>query len=429
MSQLTGKIVTILNVQKDGSLNVQSETGQAWRVNGISALRETDLEPLSEEVEFRPGDIIKVKMPQNIRQLLMNDGIPTEFIEYLRLFGVVGDTDENYQPFVRFGNWRFTQFRNKLLRKPTQAQRTKYQGILHQVNSLKPGDTVHLDVGPPNLIRILLKSLDITDQQILNAFTNSAKLIGFCDLKYAVIEYDNGQKFRVKRNHLTVPERFYIDEGSAETKGVDLKISNEIFELVRDSIQDMESKDLVAKGSTVQVASLSSGTPPTIQLKVNTTETTEKFQEELILSIQNRTTWTVENTCLGNIRIRGQFGKVALIILYNGEEEMTHAERENIDISKVTGETTTQDVSQKSKAEPISEEIDPQSLRGIPPRYFRLFDPNLGQDIYFPYIVHGPRRAPEPYTGNQSNPANVYQYNTTYNIADSAIGRISHGQQ
>ena len=132
---------------------------------------------------------------------------------------------------------------------------------------------------------------------------------------------------------------------------------------------------------------------------------------------------------MSDIRIRGQFGKVALKILYNGEEEMIHAEKANIDIRKETGETIREDASQKSKAEPMPEEIDPQSLRGIPPRYFRLFDPNLGQDIYFPYIVHGPRRTPEPYTGNQSNAGNVWQHNITYNIAHSKIDSISHGQQ
>lgn len=210
MTKIIGKKVTIVHIRKNGDLFVQYKTGRTWAINSNSVTRlESSMttEDTADDGIFRRGDVVKVKTTDHIRPLMRTLEIPSDFLEYLRLPAKIVMIDDDLDYMITFNGQQNVQALAPNLSAASSEERERYNEIKCMTKEIAVGASVVLDVGPLNYVTAVLRDSSI-DPDVINVLTARSTLIGFNNGGKAVIETENGKRFRVGRKYLTVPDKF-----------------------------------------------------------------------------------------------------------------------------------------------------------------------------------------------------------------------------
>lgn len=205
MCKLVGKRVIITDVNADDSIDVALPGDRSWRINSDSVMKtiETAKIDTQRELEFMPGDKVKLKTEGNIRKILDADGIPLEFLEQLSATAVIEGIDDDLDALIRYNcNQKIVVDTGALIH-ASALEGAEFEETQEALKDLKIGDQVKLDVGHPRYVAAVLEECR-AENEIVSALTNSARLVGFLEGKLAVIEYSDGSRYQIKKKYLTI---------------------------------------------------------------------------------------------------------------------------------------------------------------------------------------------------------------------------------
>lgn len=286
MCELKGKQAIITDVNGNGTVDVKVGHSKSWALNAQSLSKVADMSQNHEaDVDFKPDDIVMMKIPENAGAILGKKDIPGIFLEYLKCAAVVHVVDDDFDAVVQFNCNQRIGIDSSSLRRANLMEARNHANIQKKVKSLKRGDRVYLDVGPQKLATHILTE-DNTEAFVIQALTKPSTLLGYSDLAHAVIQYDDGRKFRINKKYLTIPEKFSIvdPKNAAMGRTLDVKM-----------VQEIQTK---LQNSKIGVALLGINlqeNPPTVkfQLKSGKEPTTDTIQR-----LREQTGWVIQY--LGN---------------------------------------------------------------------------------------------------------------------------------
>lgn len=209
MTKCVGKEVTIVHICKDGNLMVEYKTGDTWRMNSDSVCSQQLPVPALYEPNrvFRRGDIVKIRMVENIRALMRLIEIPSDFLEYLRCPAKVTLLDDDFDYLITYNGKQNVNVHASTVQSVTAEEKTHHDKVKSMVKEIKVGSSVVLDVGPPTFVNAVLRDSGI-DHEIITALTAPCLLKGYDSRGKAVIEYTNGKRYTINSKYLTVPDKF-----------------------------------------------------------------------------------------------------------------------------------------------------------------------------------------------------------------------------
>ncbi|XP_077969891.1 uncharacterized protein LOC120331983 [Styela clava] len=441
MSEIAGKQVVVIGIHKDGTLVVQLGTGKSWRINSDSVLgqNETSFKAEVQDVESVPGDIIKIKIVQNIRMLMDAKNVPLAFFEYLRLTANLSLVDDDIDYIITYNSDRNVSAYSTTLKKASKDEIEKHSMIKNKVTQIEVGDEVYLDVGSPNYVAAELREVDASDE-VIKAMTRSANLIGFSDDGRAVIEYKDGSLYKIKKKFLTVPERFSISETD---EGFDYDVAKDIQETVANCVQIIHADDRGGaedQATIVKILAMTYGSPTVMDLRIiSMAATTENICEYLI----QMSDWNVEFVSSGTFyitKLKASTQEVKVGLYFNDDDypphicrsEKTHWKEEQ-SATRKESLLVEEGVEAPAAAFPIGNADVPRLQHGMPQpgvvgvdefRYVCLFDPSLSRNVYFPYINRGEHRTPlennDEHDGGMRTPniMNIYNINKVNRITN-----------
>lgn len=268
MSRLAGKTVRIIHICKDGKrLRVQHKLGGHWLISqdSVSKLQDSNVEDDETGTEFKPGDIVKIKIPENIRSILRKQNVPIQFLEYLRSTAKVRMVDDNMEYLIRFCANNYVNASMKSVISALTEEREHHERIRSMERNVLVGSRVCLDCGPPGLVKEVLKEAH-TNADIVTAMTTSSTLVGFADDNRAVIELENGKRYKIKKKFLTAPEKFNVANA---IDGLNIDTCNELQKTVKSCVERLcGDADDVSEPVEVKILSVSIATIPYVDLRV-----------------------------------------------------------------------------------------------------------------------------------------------------------------
>lgn len=194
-----------------------------------------------EKCMFMPEEAVKLKKIDSIRKILKERDIPLAFLEYLQVpFKVISYREENLNPNVKIHSNCFT-IDSKLLEKLTDEEKewSKTWSKMH----LHVGKIIHLDVGPPNYVKKVLEAYKLSND-VIQAMTTSAKVVGFVGHHDVVIEYPNEKKYKIHKRYLTDPKKFNLGDENKLKYKVLVKIQCEFMDSLEKGMLDIDYDDV-----------------------------------------------------------------------------------------------------------------------------------------------------------------------------------------
>lgn len=209
-SKCVGKEVTITHIRKSGNLLVRYKYGESSNIHPLSLLPQSTPIHIPDDIGSvcRRGDIVKVNMLKSTQTLMRILKSPTEFEKYLSIPAKVVMIDDNFDYLIRYHKKQMTAVLGSTVRRATADEKHHYYRIKSTENEIKIGSSVCMDVGPPSYVNAVLQNAGF-DDDIVIALTTRSILLGFdaSDGK-AVIECETGKKYKIKKEHLTIPDKF-----------------------------------------------------------------------------------------------------------------------------------------------------------------------------------------------------------------------------
>ena len=217
-SSLLGAVVTVVGFYKN-SICVQAKHSRRHTISQESLLQlDEKEEKMEDDLEFVFGDTVTLVLPKSILgDLAFISSVPSEFLKYLKTPAVVSHVTEDFEYLVEFGKSAAVYAHKQIISKPTKSDQRHCAKIKQLTEKLYAGDRVHLDVGPPSFVRVVIKDLQYSPK-IKMALTESAVLEGYLGPYYVIIKYDDGTRFRIERECLTVPDKFFIKQEKMQRK-------------------------------------------------------------------------------------------------------------------------------------------------------------------------------------------------------------------
>lgn len=207
MCKLVGKQVVITDINPDDTIDVALPGDRSWRLDSDSVLKTVEAAKIEvkRDLEFMPGDKVKLKSEGNIRKMLDAKGIPLEFLEQLSATAVVEGIDDDLDAAIRYNCNQNIVVNTGALRHATAIEAAEFDKTQEAVKNLKIGDQVKLDVGQPRYVAAVLQDCQAKNE-VLSALTKPARLVGYLKGKLAVIEYSDGSRYQIKKKYLTVSD-------------------------------------------------------------------------------------------------------------------------------------------------------------------------------------------------------------------------------
>lgn len=421
MTNLRGEQVTIVEIADDETVAVQLKTGKTWSVNPASIMKMTEvgMETKVEDVPFPRGQRVKFKLPPNVRATLAAAGVPSIFLEYLKMTAVICSVDDDYDYYFKYNCQQRVSVRAPFVKKVSRSEADEYDTILDHAKNLGVGDTVFLDVGPPNYVKAVLKEVETSDE-IIEVMTNPQTLVGFADDNRAVIETKNGKRFRIKKKFLTIPEKFDARE---RNESFDFESVAELQRDIQRCVKEVHDGEGIQADYKVGVHSMAQGVPPTVNLRVRSLLASGDEVTKKLAAIPR---WKIQILCEGLFHVKGFSNYpywVKVSLSFNNDEFPDQAdgaepkeEHGRIEEGAQLGAAAVpfvdggqQPCQQVQPERPIVENLGDF-------RFVRLYDPALAQNVYFPYIVQGPTRAPAQDRAGENRDDAQRQVNNTYYI-------------
>lgn len=240
------------------------------------SLETPDNEDGSDERLFKRGDIVSVKLIENIREAMRSAKVPTAFLEYLRGTAELRLVDDDLDYLIKYNCNQQVQVLALTLRKATEDEKENHNKVKILVKNIRIGSSVFLDVGPPSYVKSVLQGFSVPGD-VVRALMTPSILVGYERGGKAVIEYDNGLKYRVKKKYLTVPEKFNMQSTGS---GPSLEIIKSLEENIKTTVA---RKDTHASESVVKIISMSFDGSPFIDFRVYSNQTSiEDISENMI---------------------------------------------------------------------------------------------------------------------------------------------------
>lgn len=293
MTKLAGKEVRIIHIRKSQDLYVQRKLGRRWAISkeSVYSLEEPVKEIPQDDCEFSAGNIVKIKLTNNMRQLLQAKNVPMIFLDYLRSTAQVKLIDDDFDYLIKFNCDQNVSVFAPTIRMATKEEREHHLQVKDDVKRIKIGSKVVLDVGPPNFVKAVLKNSNAS-ADVVFAMTHPSTVVGFADDNRAVIKYECGRRYKLKKKFLTVPEKFNMQ---GKTDGMNFDTAKEIQEAVASCVQmlrdgeDLEEND----ENPVRILTMSFDSTPTMDLRVYSIDATVAKISELLLTMYG---WSVQTS-------------------------------------------------------------------------------------------------------------------------------------
>lgn len=425
MFQLVGKEVKVTDVNGNGTIDVALSKTKSWRLSSDSVKKDDpgSYDKADDDVQHYPGDIVKVKIGENIGTVFACNKLPSIFFQYMRYPAYVKYVDGEYDPVIKFSGDQSNQGINvhaSTLNKATKEETEKHSRIQAQVNNLRAKQQVYIDAGPPNYVRHIL-SEEKASTEVIEAMTNPSMLVGFTDYKHAVIKYKNGKMYEINRKYLTVPEKYDVTEDNQIPTLETIKELQEGFQQCVKTIHDIESDQTMDCLFTVDILTVNlQYTPPSFVFKVNSLFATSDRIADLLPEI---TGWEIEHVGIFYIKkgIRSFPNEVEVTLNLNDSYT------EKVTQSPAFGTAMSEKMffqchaSREAKAEAIGmdhsrdyqmphEALQPRVNSLDQFEYFPLYHRSMSQNVYFPYFVQPSRGTiREDQQANQALDNNIHE--------------------
>lgn len=202
---------------KDATMDPDQDDGKAKEEHETKGTdkdgKKQKLKYSEEKDVFMPEEPVKLKRIKNIRKILKKNSIPRNFLEYLQVpFKVISYNENKLFLNVRIHSNYFT-LDSRLLEKLTDEEMKLYE-IRHS-RDFSVGDFVHLNVGPPNYVKKVLRKYKASDE-VIHTLTTTAEVVGFVGDSDVVIEYPDEEgsikTIKIHKRHLTDPKKFNLDK-------------------------------------------------------------------------------------------------------------------------------------------------------------------------------------------------------------------------